>query len=353
MSKIDKTVRVPVEPTEGMIYAGDAAICDVVPDTIIDHTTPAQRCYQAMLAAAPATEQENDQPSEKWWMIYFDDADRRPEIFTDEGCARKRYEQISVSWNAHLFKRVHSNSRDYDQCHGAHPENAKQANESAGGQAARSQSIDDGQARSGDDDSYTAPESSPARPADLPELPLTCKLEVRTPKKGGDCHRQRNESDKTADDSVKGAAHPENADLPELPLTAEDLVDEHPTCGCLDCLTIRQAILAIDLRERLVDALIQLEEARNDLIPPVPRSFVIEKLVSRAESAERELVDVRMKQGEVDTWRRVAERLQRQLTGVTRERDELKEYNERLWKNGNDINARLAKRIAELEGRKP
>lgn len=49
-----------------------------------------------------------------WWMIVFDDADRDREVFTDEAAARHRYEQISVSWNAHLFVRVHSNTRDAD-----------------------------------------------------------------------------------------------------------------------------------------------------------------------------------------------------------------------------------------------
>lgn len=46
------------------------------------------------------------------WLIYFDDYDRRPEIITAEDAARKRYWQISASWNAHLFVKVQSNSRD-------------------------------------------------------------------------------------------------------------------------------------------------------------------------------------------------------------------------------------------------
>ncbi len=53
-----------------------------------------------------------------WWVIYFDDADRKPEVFGGEGAenaAKRRYEQISISWNAHLFVKVDSNSRDFDK----------------------------------------------------------------------------------------------------------------------------------------------------------------------------------------------------------------------------------------------
>ena len=69
-------------------------------------------CAISIRALAPAptgSKTEND-----WWMIYFDDQDRRPEIFTEEAAARYRYKEISASWNAHLFKRVDSNSRDFD-----------------------------------------------------------------------------------------------------------------------------------------------------------------------------------------------------------------------------------------------
>lgn len=64
--------------------------------------------------AALASGQEHNAAPPNWWMIYFDDADRRPEIFTDEAAARHRYKEISVSWNAHLFVRAHSNTRDAD-----------------------------------------------------------------------------------------------------------------------------------------------------------------------------------------------------------------------------------------------
>lgn len=44
--------------------------------------------------------------------IVFDDADRRHEIVFTEAAARERFRQISASWNAHLFVKVESNSRD-------------------------------------------------------------------------------------------------------------------------------------------------------------------------------------------------------------------------------------------------
>ena len=46
------------------------------------------------------------------WLIYFDDRDRLPEIWTNEQSALKRYKDVSISYNAHLFARVNTNSRD-------------------------------------------------------------------------------------------------------------------------------------------------------------------------------------------------------------------------------------------------
>lgn len=46
------------------------------------------------------------------YIIYFDDADRTPELIVGREAALKRYEQISMSWNAHLFVKIDSNSRD-------------------------------------------------------------------------------------------------------------------------------------------------------------------------------------------------------------------------------------------------
>lgn len=62
------------------------------------------------------------------WAIVFDDAEVPPEFFAGAGAtegARKRFEQISGSWNAHLYRRVESNSRDagacLSPCHGQEP----------------------------------------------------------------------------------------------------------------------------------------------------------------------------------------------------------------------------------------
>ncbi len=37
------------------------------------------------------------------WMIFFEDADMRPELFTDESAARFRLEQCRLNWSCHLF----------------------------------------------------------------------------------------------------------------------------------------------------------------------------------------------------------------------------------------------------------
>lgn len=51
-------------------------------------------------------------PVASHYLIWFDDADRKPELFSDKSAALKRYEQVSISWNAHLFVLADSNSRD-------------------------------------------------------------------------------------------------------------------------------------------------------------------------------------------------------------------------------------------------
>lgn len=63
------------------------------------------------------------------WLIFFDDADRRPEVWTDEAAARKRYTDISYSWNAHLFVKVDSNSRDATRSDAAEPAAKDEARE--------------------------------------------------------------------------------------------------------------------------------------------------------------------------------------------------------------------------------
>lgn len=46
------------------------------------------------------------------WLIFFEEADVKSEIFSGEGCenvAKKRFEQCSISWSCYLFQgRAHS-----------------------------------------------------------------------------------------------------------------------------------------------------------------------------------------------------------------------------------------------------
>lgn len=73
-----------------------------------------------MTLAAPAQQHQGEPvaltiPDECPHIIVFDDADRANEHFCGAGArpaALRRYEQISQSWNAHLFVRVARNSRD-------------------------------------------------------------------------------------------------------------------------------------------------------------------------------------------------------------------------------------------------
>ena len=56
--------------------------------------------------------------TEPAYIIWFDDASVAPEVFAGHGAtdaAHKRYEQISARWNAHLFAKVNSNSRDANE----------------------------------------------------------------------------------------------------------------------------------------------------------------------------------------------------------------------------------------------
>lgn len=46
------------------------------------------------------------------FMIVFDDADRPPELIIGKANAEIYYRRISMSWNAHLFVKIASNSRD-------------------------------------------------------------------------------------------------------------------------------------------------------------------------------------------------------------------------------------------------
>lgn len=60
-------------------------------------------------------ERQEAVPEETPHIIVFDDADRPDEKFSGAGArpaALRRWQQISMSWNAHLFVRVERNSRD-------------------------------------------------------------------------------------------------------------------------------------------------------------------------------------------------------------------------------------------------
>ena len=43
---------------------------------------------------------------EDYWAIIYEDADRKPELFTDEAAARATFKDRIVSWACHLFHRV-------------------------------------------------------------------------------------------------------------------------------------------------------------------------------------------------------------------------------------------------------
>lgn len=68
---------------------------------------------QALLAAPVVERQEavgiEGMPQ---YLILFDDTERPVETMFGEQIARKRYADISMSWNAHLFVKIDSNSRD-------------------------------------------------------------------------------------------------------------------------------------------------------------------------------------------------------------------------------------------------
>lgn len=46
------------------------------------------------------------------YLIYFDDKEKEPIVIIGYTNAMKTFEQISQSWNAHLFVKIASNSRD-------------------------------------------------------------------------------------------------------------------------------------------------------------------------------------------------------------------------------------------------
>lgn len=43
---------------------------------------------------------------ERHYLIYFEDQDVKPEIFTSQEAAIARFNQLDINWNCHLFERV-------------------------------------------------------------------------------------------------------------------------------------------------------------------------------------------------------------------------------------------------------
>lgn len=70
---------------------------------------------RAILAATPEQAVDVGEPvgnEHTVYLIMFDDHDVKPEIVIGESIARRRYDQLSNSWNAHLFVKLDSNSSD-------------------------------------------------------------------------------------------------------------------------------------------------------------------------------------------------------------------------------------------------
>lgn len=72
------------------------------------------RCHRNGLVRKPCVGCDCEHASVAM-LIWYDDASVPPEMFSGHGAedaAYSRYEQISTSWNAHLFVRINANSRD-------------------------------------------------------------------------------------------------------------------------------------------------------------------------------------------------------------------------------------------------
>jgi hypothetical protein len=86
--------------TSGMSYKGEGKT---------DHEA-LTRLAQSM--AAPQGKQSAGAVEEVPYFIVFDDQDRKPELVIGAERAVIRFKQVSASWNAHLYVKVASNSRD-------------------------------------------------------------------------------------------------------------------------------------------------------------------------------------------------------------------------------------------------
>ncbi len=61
------------------------------------------------MSGAPKPEHPNDRAV---YLIYFDDQDVKPKIVIGEAAAMAVFKRVSMNWNAHLFGKLKSNSRD-------------------------------------------------------------------------------------------------------------------------------------------------------------------------------------------------------------------------------------------------
>lgn len=42
----------------------------------------------------------------QYWLIYFEDSDIAPEVFTEEYAARMAFQDRKLTWNCHIFMEV-------------------------------------------------------------------------------------------------------------------------------------------------------------------------------------------------------------------------------------------------------
>lgn len=101
----------------GLDYCADHAAPDALPGAMREAAQKlAVICAEdrAASSARPTPETAEAVP-DPVHLIFFDDQDRRPEIFAGRGAtaaAHHRFKVISAQWNAHLFVKLKSNSRD-------------------------------------------------------------------------------------------------------------------------------------------------------------------------------------------------------------------------------------------------
>ncbi len=59
-------------------------------------------CWKSESNPAPITEPR----VAEYWLIFFEEDGKEPELFLTEDAARKRFADLRVSWNCHLFRNV-------------------------------------------------------------------------------------------------------------------------------------------------------------------------------------------------------------------------------------------------------